>query len=54
LIEIRPKWARLSELGINAQELGYAVAVLSDGAYVDEFFINDDKVDIFVYSSDGQ
>jgi multidrug efflux pump subunit AcrB len=54
LIEIRPKWARLSELGINAHELGYAVAALSDGAYVDEFFINDDKVDIFVYSSDGQ
>jgi len=27
---------------------------LSDGAYVDEFFVDDDKVDIFLFSSAGQ
>lgn len=50
LIEIQPKWERLAELGISAQEFGYAVAAQSDGAFVDEFFMFDDKIDIFLYS----
>jgi len=54
LIEIRPRWDRLAELGISADEFGYTVAALSDGAYVDEFFFNDDKIDIFLFSSAGQ
>lgn len=54
LIEIQPRWERLAELGIDASEFGYTVAALSDGAYVDEFFLNDDKVDIFLFSRAGQ
>jgi multidrug efflux pump subunit AcrB len=54
LIEIQPRWTRLSELGISATEFGYNVAALSDGAYVDEFFIGDDKVDMFMFSHHGQ
>jgi len=54
LIEIRPRWERLSELGFTIQEFGYSVAALSDGAYVDEYFIDgDDKIDMFLYSSAG-
>ncbi len=54
LIEIRPRWERAAELGFNARELGYSVAALSDGAYVDEFYLGgDDKIDMFLYSSDG-
>ncbi|CCQ09204.1 Acriflavin resistance protein [Pseudoalteromonas luteoviolacea B = ATCC 29581] len=53
LIEIQPRWHRLAELGINSAEFGYAVAAMSDGAYVDEFILNDDKVDIFLFSSSG-
>ncbi len=54
LIEIRPRWERAAELGFTARELGYAVAVLSDGAYVDEFYLGgDDKIDMFLYSSAG-
>jgi multidrug efflux pump subunit AcrB len=30
------------------------VAALSDGAFVDEFFIDDDKVDMFLFSTAGQ
>lgn len=52
LVELRPRWDRAAELGFTAAELGYAVAALSDGAYVDEFFLDDDKVDIFLYSQD--
>lgn len=54
LVEIRPKWQRLAELGLGAQEFGYAVAALSDGAYVDEFFFADDKIDMFLFSNAGQ
>jgi multidrug efflux pump subunit AcrB len=53
LIEIRPRWQRLAELGISNREFGYAVAAISDGAYVDEFILDDDKVDIFMFSGAG-
>ncbi|WP_395338307.1 efflux RND transporter permease subunit [Ningiella sp. W23] len=53
LIEIRPRWERLAELGINNRDFGYAVAAVSDGAFVDEFILNDDKVDIFLFSGAG-
>lgn len=50
LLEIRPRWERLAELGFSTQEFGYTVSALSDGAFVDEFFLADDKIDIFLYS----
>lgn len=53
LIEIRPRWQRLAELGLNANELGYAISALSDGAFVDEFILDDDKIDIFLLSEAG-
>ncbi|MDY6946430.1 MAG: efflux RND transporter permease subunit [Pseudomonadota bacterium] len=53
LVQIRPRWERLAELGFTAQDFGFAVAALSDGAFVDEYFEGDDKIDIFVYSSAG-
>lgn len=53
LIEIKPRWQRLAELGIDNADFGYAVAAMSDGAYVDEFILNDDKVDIFLFSGLG-
>ncbi|HAW93574.1 MULTISPECIES: efflux RND transporter permease subunit [unclassified Arsukibacterium] len=53
LIQIRPRWNRLAELGFDASDFGFAVAALSDGAFVDEFFMLDDKVDIFLFSGAG-
>ncbi|MFO7581007.1 efflux RND transporter permease subunit, partial [Guyparkeria sp.] len=53
LVEIRPDWARAAELGFSANELGFAVAALTDGAFVDEYFRGDDKIDIFLFSSAG-
>ncbi|MCB1133424.1 MAG: efflux RND transporter permease subunit, partial [Verrucomicrobiae bacterium] len=50
LLEIRPKWERLAEMGFGAPDFGFAVSALTDGAFVDEFFLNDDKVDIFLFS----
>lgn len=53
LIEIEPRWQRLAEVGMTADELGYTVAALSDGAYVDELILDDDKVDVFIFSEAG-
>ncbi len=50
LLEIRPRWERLAEVGLETREFGYAVAALTDGAFVDEFILDDDKVDIFLFS----
>lgn len=53
MIEIRPDWERASELGIDADELGYTIWAYSDGAFVDEYFEGDNKVDMFLYSTQG-
>jgi multidrug efflux pump subunit AcrB len=53
LIEIRPDWNRAAELGFTADSLGFAVAALTDGAFVDEYFRGDDKIDVFLYSTAG-
>jgi multidrug efflux pump subunit AcrB len=54
LLELKPRWERAAELGFSADELGYAIGALTDGAYVDEYFMGDDKVDMFLYSAAGQ
>jgi multidrug efflux pump subunit AcrB len=52
LVEIRPRWDRAAEFGFTNTEFGYALAALADGAYVDEFFYEDNKIDIYLYSSE--
>ncbi len=53
MLEVRPDWERASELGITTGDLGYTLWAYSDGAYVDEFFLDDDEVDVFLYSTAG-
>jgi multidrug efflux pump subunit AcrB len=53
LVQVRPRWNLLAESGFGAQDFGYSVAALSDGAYVDDFLLDDDQVDIFLYSGAG-
>ena len=53
LIEIHPDWERAAELGMSTSDIGFTVAALTDGAYVDEFFLADDKIDMYVYSEAG-
>ncbi len=54
MVEIRPHWRRAAELGLSGDEIGFTVAALTDGSYVDEFFLADDKIDIYLYSDAGQ
>ncbi len=53
LLEIRPNWERAAELGLDTTELGYMIWAFTDGAFVDEFFLGDDKIDMFLYSTNG-
>jgi len=53
LIEVRPKWDRAAELGMTSDDVGFTVASLTDGAYVGEFFRDDEKIDIYFYSKDS-
>jgi len=53
LIEVRPRWDRAAELGMTADDVGFTVAALTDGAYVGEFFRDDEKIDIYFYSKDA-
>lgn len=53
LIEVRPNWERAAELGLDAGDIGFTVAAMTNGAYADEFFREDDKIDIWFYSRDG-
>ncbi len=54
LVEIRPDWERIAELGLSVDDIGYAVSAMTDGAYIDEFFLADDKIDMYMYNSTGQ
>ena len=42
------KLSGLDSVALNAREIGLAVAGLTDGAYIDEFFLADDKIDMYV------
>ncbi|TNF98274.1 MAG: efflux RND transporter permease subunit, partial [Gammaproteobacteria bacterium] len=53
MIEVQPRWDRIAELGMSNAEVGYTVSAMTDGAFVDEFFLDDDKIDIYLYSNKG-
>jgi len=53
MLEVRPNWARAAELGLTANDVGYTVAALTDGAFVDEYFESDDKIDMYLYGTTG-
>ncbi|SHF20625.1 Multidrug efflux pump subunit AcrB [Modicisalibacter ilicicola DSM 19980] len=53
LIQVRPDWDRVAELGLDTEAVGFTVSSLTEGAYVDDFFRDDDKIDIYLYGSAG-
>ncbi|PMR71953.1 efflux RND transporter permease subunit [Billgrantia endophytica] len=53
MLEVRPRWERLAEVGLDAERFGYSVAALSDGAFADEMILDDRRVDIYLFSSAG-
>lgn len=53
LVEVQPDWERAAELGFSNQSFGYALAALADGAYVDEFLLEGERIDVFLYGQGG-
>ncbi|HEY7776507.1 MAG TPA: efflux RND transporter permease subunit, partial [Kineobactrum sp.] len=53
LLQVRPRWERAAELGLTTEDIGFTVAALTDGAFVNEFFLADDKIDIYLYNQQG-
>lgn len=53
LVQIRPDWDRAAELRLSTDAIGFSVAALTQGAYVDDFFLGDDKIDIYLYGADA-
>ena len=51
MVEIHPRWDRVAETGISGSDLGFIVSAMTDGAFVDEFFVDDEKVDIYMYNN---
>jgi len=54
MMQIRPHWERAAELGMTAESLGFTISAMTDGTFIDEFYLNDDKIDIYLYSNAGQ
>ncbi|ATC93280.1 hypothetical protein PTUN_a0496 [Pseudoalteromonas tunicata] len=54
LVEIKPNWQKLAELDIHSQDLNYFSAAMVDGVFADEIFLNDKKVDIYLYGNLSQ
>ncbi len=53
LIQVRPDWDRAAELELDTEAIGFTVAALTEGSYVDDFFLDDDKIDIYLYGQQG-
>lgn len=53
MVHLVPNWERAAELGIDQTELGYSIWAYSDGAFVDEFFLDDEKIDMYLFASQG-
>ncbi|TKB43251.1 efflux RND transporter permease subunit [Thalassotalea mangrovi] len=53
MVEVIPDWQRAAELGISQADLGYSIWAYSDGAFVDEFYIDDEKIDMLLFATAG-
>ena len=51
MVEIHPQWNRLMETGMSGENLGFSVSAMTDGAFVDDFFLHGEKVDIYLYNN---
>ncbi|MGB7183202.1 MAG: efflux RND transporter permease subunit, partial [Burkholderiaceae bacterium] len=54
MVEVRPHWDRTAQLQLSPQDIGFTVSVVTDGAYADEFFSGDEKIDIYFYAGSDQ
>jgi HAE1 family hydrophobic/amphiphilic exporter-1 len=51
-VHVLPKPIQISDLGITGNELGYAVNALIDGAYVADYYVGADKIDLVIMGTE--
>ncbi len=51
-VHVLPKSQQTSDLGITSAELGYAINALVDGAYVTDYYMGADKIDLVIMGSE--
>lgn len=47
-VHVVPRWSRAADLGISADDLGYTVDSLVDGAYAGDYFLGGEKIDLTI------
>lgn len=47
-VHVQPKLVQASEMGVSAEDLGYTVNALVDGAYAGDYFDGGDKIDMSI------
>ncbi len=47
-VHAKPRWEQAADLGLSADEIGYAIDALVDGAYATDFFVGGDKIDLSI------
>ncbi len=47
-VHVLPRWQRAADLGISADDLGYTVDSLVDGAYAGDYFLGGEKIDLTI------
>ncbi len=52
-VHVLPKPQQIMDLGLSTQELGYTVNALVDGAYVTDYFIGADKIDLVIMGEES-
>ena len=52
-VHVLPKPQQISDLGMSSGELGYTVNALMDGAYVTDYFMGADKIDLVIMGEES-
>ena len=52
-IHLEPRLVEAAEMGVTAQELGYTVNSLVDGAYAGDYFVGGEKIDVTIMGSNS-
>ena len=52
-VHVLPKQQQITDLGISSAELGYTINAMIDGAYVTDYYIGSDKIDLVIMGNDS-
>ncbi len=51
-LQVRPKWEHTADLGLTANDIGYIIDALVDGAYAGDYWHHGDKIDLVIFGQE--